>query len=306
MILIGSRAMAIRAGNLLTRSPRDFDFICTESEYHNWIRSNKDHFRPKKIYGYENKQIVESDEANLEFEIVTAGTSSEKIFEIVQNDPESIRTSFGLVPTLDMLFTIKSAHRYKKFYNASAGFWKTLCDYHAMKKVGAEIRPEYLEAFKLRETESYAEQKHPVLNQTKSNFFKDDAVDYIFDHDSIHESQKFFDKPAYKYYARDNSEIFSDKKKFFECDDAIRLAGAIEETSVLSIERSYVPFRGTWAPKKAWMFALSKVASSITSGFFREFVYTNMFDIIRCYPENYTDRFDKAVRSGLVSRHLRG
>lgn len=295
MILIGSRALTIRAPHLLTRPALDFDFVCTKGEFDTWMEVNSHKVNPTKVYPEGAKMIVEGS-SNCEFEISAPGSSIEMLMDIVSKDPSSIETPFGLVPTLDMLFTIKSSHRYKK---NSPHFWKTLIDYHRMKFVGAKVRDEYKAFLKLRESETYT-YLHPKLNVNKNDFFKDDGIEYQFDHDDIHQSVALHDKPAYTYYLKDGQQVQCDKKKFFACDRSIQLAGVVEEAAVLAIERSLVPHPNVWTPEYAWRFALSKVCSSITSGWFREFAYNNAFDVLAMYPNAYWDKFQLDVNNGNV------
>lgn len=297
IVLIGSRALQLRAPHILNRKCVDFDFICTMDEYDEWMKNNSHKLNPTKIYPImDGKKMIVEGSTNCEFEIIKPGSSAEMIRDIVKNDPTTINTSFGMVPSFDMLFTIKASHKYLK---NSPHFWKTLSDYHRMKHVGAKIRPEYEEMFKLREKETY-NYAHPKLNTDKKSFFADDNVPYIYNHDDIHESVKHLDKPAYMFYMKEGSEVFSDKKKFFECSKEIQLYGVIEEACTLAIERSLVPNPGVWTPNFAWGFALSKVCTSITSGFFREFAYDNAFNVIKMYPENYWINFQKDIESGKI------
>lgn len=300
MILVGSRALMLRAPRLLLRKPQDFDFICTMSEFDKWYSENSASLNVKKFYSetglHFNKMIVEAD-SNCEFEIIQEHKSSGLLNKIVRNSPDTIETSFGLVPSLDMLFTIKASHKYLK---NSPHFWKTLTDYHILKHSGAKIREEYQAFFKMREKETYT-YSHPKLNQNKDGFFADDNIKYVYDHDTIHQSVAMFDGiPAYTRYMKDGEEVQCDKAKFFACPREIQLAGVVEEAAVLAIERSLVPHPGVWTPQYAWRFALSKVCSSITSGWFREFAYENALDVLKLYPTNYWEKFQKDVESGLV------
>jgi hypothetical protein len=299
MILIGSRALAIRAPSILKRKPQDFDFICTKEEFDVWLETNYSKIGVKKTY-QENptKMIVEGD-SNCEFELIQPGASSELFHNLVMQDNKTIQIpTFGSIPNLDLLFTLKSSHKYLK---NSPHFWKNLLDYHMMKRVGATIRPEYKEFLKLREKETYT-YLHPKLNVNKDNFFKDDAITYVYDHDTIHESVARFGKPAYLNYMKDGAEVHSDKSKFFACSREIQLAGVLEEAAVLAIERSLVPHPGVWTPEYAWRFALSKVCTSITSGWFREFAYENAFHVLKLYPNGYWEKFQEDVKSGLVKK----
>lgn len=293
MILIGSRALMFRAPMLLRRKPKDFDFIATKEEALTWL-DRQSIVNHKMVDG----KIIAEGEPPCEFELIKEGNSNEMFVELVKKDPQTLETSFGLVPNLNLLFTLKSSHKYLK---NSPHFWKNAEDYHKMKQVGAEILPEYMEFFKLREKETY-NYLHPNLNQDKKNFFADDSIKYIWDHDDIHKAVALNDRPAYTYYMKDGEEVKSSKEKFFKCSEDIRLAGGIEEAAVLAIERSLVPHAGKMTPKQAWIFALSKVCSSITSGFFRSYCFEHIFKIVKLYPENYYERFLNAVEKGLVKR----
>lgn len=252
---------------------------------------------PTKTYSVMDgkKMIVEGDTI-CEFELVIPGTSTEMLVDLVNKDTDTFETAFGNVPSLDMLFTLKSSHKYLK---NSPHFWKTVMDYHRMKAVGAKVRPEYEAFLKVREKETY-NYSHPKLNVSKDNFFKDDSIQYVYDHDTIHQSVARFERPAYTYYMKDGAQVQTEKDKFFTCSRDIQLAGVVEESAVLAIERSLVPHPGVWSPEKAWHFALSKVCSSITSGWFRAFAYENIFEVIKLYPNGYWEKFQKDVKSGLV------
>jgi len=298
MILIGSRALALRAPVVLQRKCVDFDWICTMDEYHDWVEKNARKIAPTKMYAIEgkNKMIIEGS-TNCEFEIIMPGTSSEILQNIVKSSPDTIETSFGLIPNLDMLFTIKTSHRYLK---NSPHFWKTLFDYHRMKAIGARIRPEYTDFLAIREKETYT-YTHPKLNVDKKNFFSDDGIHYVYDHDSLHQAVKLQERPAYTYYMKDGEQVLSSKKKFFEQPREIQLAGVMEEAATLAIERSLVPHPGVWSPAYAWKFALAKVCSSITSGWFREYSYENALDVMELYPYyRYWERFQVGLHDGTV------
>lgn len=288
MILIGSRALYARNANAIKRKPLDFDFMVESEQYaFDWIEKNKTKIKPNKIYQIGNKVICEG-EAICEFE-VTNTESGKMFYDLVINDNDTINTKFGMIPNFDLLFTLKASHRYLK---NSPHFWKTAVDYHVMKSFGAKIRDEYKDFFKTREKETY-NYLHPKLNQSKNDFFNDDKIKYVYDHDSIHESIKLYDKPAYLYYLKDGEQVQCDKVKFFNCSDEIKLAGVIEESAVLAIERSLVPHPNVKSPKEAWVFALSKVCTSITSGWFREFAFENVFKVLNKYPEGYWSIFQE-------------
>lgn len=293
MILIGSRALQIRAPGILNKAPVDFDYISSKNEALNFIEK----YKIKETPEYIDSKIIIRRDPPIEFEDIDLRPSSKLFYDIVKSDSETIETKFGLIPNLDLLFTLKSSHKYLK---NSPFFWKTAIDYHKLKEIGCKIRPEYLEFFKMREKETY-NYSHPKLNVTKEKFFSEEFnVKYIYEHDDLHKAVAIGYKPAYLYYAKDGEQVLSDKKKFYEVSEEIRLNGAVEEAAVLAIERSLIPHPGKMTPKQAWIFAISKVASSITSNWFRSYIYENIFEILKRYPENYFEKFKKELEKGNI------
>src|SRR5512143_726822 len=140
MILVGSRALALRMPKALKRKPLDFDWVCTQEEYETWLEKNSAKVNPTKVYREESrfgshKMIVEGG-SNCEFEIIDPEKSSGILQKLVEGNAESLETPFGWVPTFDMLFTIKQSHRYLK---NSPHFWKTMADWHTMRHYGAVV-----------------------------------------------------------------------------------------------------------------------------------------------------------------------
>src|SRR5208282_3600997 len=106
MILIGSRSLVLRAPYALFRKPLDFDFICTQAEFDTWMEKESFKVKPTKVYPEGSHKMIVEGSTNCEFELVKPGTSSAMLEELVR--PDCIETPFGMVPSLDMLFTIKS------------------------------------------------------------------------------------------------------------------------------------------------------------------------------------------------------
>ncbi len=296
MILIGSRALAIRAPFLLKRSPRDFDFIAHEEEALDFLEAH-DLKNIERVEGPPFKKIIYPEQdCPCEFEIIEEGKSASLFEDLVKKDPKTISTDFGLIPNVNLLFTLKASHR---FFKNSPHFWKTAKDYHIMKDSGCLILPEYQEFYKFRTSETYF-YKHPKLNVKKADFFNHDQVVYVYDHDSIHEAMKLQDKPAYTYYQKDGSEVDCDKEKFFAQTDELKLHAVLEESYVLALERSQITYGDEISPRQSFLMALSKVCSSITSGWFRTYAYDHIFEALKAYDDTYVDRFKQAIVNGVV------
>lgn len=287
MLIIGSRALALVAPLLLDREPEDWDFICTLDEAQRWTGEHMpgaelELVRPGKFVAKGNDMIAE-------FEVPAVGSSGELL--LAKPWAES---PFGFVPDLDTLYTLKLSHRFLK---NSPHFWKTAVDARRMKRAGAKVFDEAWLKQRERETYTY---KHPKLMGVSKTDFFDAAhgVQYTYDHDSIHRAVALDGAPAYTRFQV--GEVQCDKAKFFECSEQTRLNSVIEETCVLAIERSLVPFPGKLSPRQAWLFSLSKVCSSITSGWWRTWAWDHMFEAIAQYPADYFDRFNAGLGTGIV------
>jgi hypothetical protein len=303
LILIGSRALVLRGKHLCHREPVDFDWVCTQVDYESWMEKSAHKVSPTKIYELPqfNKQIVEGT-TNLEFEIIKPGTSAQLLHDLVANDPETIESPFGLVPSESLLLAIKDSHKYKKFHMSAANFWKTAIDIHTLRFFGATIKSEHEAFCKLRQAETYT-YAHPKLNVNKNDFFQNDGLQdvYVYDHDDIHKSVAIYDGiPAYTRYLKGGEQVQCSKKMFYEQPRKIQLAGIIEEAAVLAIERSKVPHGDMWSDEYAWKFAVAKVCSSLTSGWFRDEAFNSLPEILKMYPANYWEKFQADVKAGKI------
>jgi|15BtaG_2_1085339.scaffolds.fasta_scaffold00884_5 hypothetical protein len=296
LILVGSRALALRSQRFKIRDDADFDFVGTESDARYFIEENRSAIKPRKVYLHLGRNLIVQGTVNLEFELVSKRESSRMLHSLVKNDTASFQTDFGLVPSIDLLFALKSSHRYLK---DNPHFWKTVHHYHFMKAMGATVKSEHVDFIKLREKETY-NYPLPSLDKSKKAFFNRDQIDYKYDHDSIHDAVKLYNRPAYTFFQKDGQEVAVDKSKFDALTNDLKLASVIEESAVLAIERSLVPHPGVLSERQAWMLALSKVCTSITSGWWREFAYENVIDAVADYPKDYFSKFTQGLKSGVI------
>jgi len=295
-VLIGSEALRFHNPRLVTRPKVDTDIVCSPEMFE--IR--------KGLLIHQGAEVLldEPDVVGLklgdeitELTMATPGSSNELLLQLVMNDPHTkFKPSDLPVASLGALFAIKTSHRYKKFNNGPEKFFKHFMDWHMLNALGVTVPEMYKEFVKLRSKESY-NYAHPKLNVTKQDFFKDDGLTYVYDHDWIHTIVALGDAPAYQSYVID--EVECSKEKFFEQPLDVRLNGVIEEACVLAIERALVP-HGIMTDKQSWLYAYAKVATSITSGWFRKFAYDNGPEVLKRYPVDYWDKFQEAVKAGPV------
>ncbi len=291
MLIVGSQAL-VNAGVDIGRTPKDLDVICTYDEYKSMIKgygSNVKRHYP--MSGTKNVIFLKTGEI-IECEISWPDSTAESLQAIVRETPLS---------AIDINYTLKMSHRYLK---DSSHFLKTMSDIHMLRKLGAKIPEELKEWFIQREKETYY-YKHPKLNQNKGNFFDTEGVTYKYDHDSIHEAVKLNTEPAYTYFKPAQSEVWCDKNMFFACSEDVRLAAVFEESAVLAIERSLVPF--DWKAGEEWAFkkALEKVCTSITSGFFREYAWENYHNVLGLYNDLGNEYISRKFESGLYYQTIK-
>lgn len=300
MVLIGSRALQIVAldmGKDLYRSCVDLDYLCTEEEWKKEAHTFSKDLFVEVIERKGNKGHIKMIAgAHIEYDIAASGDSTEALIAYCEGSQDIRYTSAGhIVAPLEVLYLLKMSHRYKK---NSPHFIKTMKDIHFMRGLGVTTIPEALEEiYKLRQKESY-DYSHPNLNVNSKDFFKGDEVPYVYDHDTIHEAIAVLGEPAYKSYMKDGSEVMTSKEKFFAQPKHIRLLGVYEEACVLALERSQIPFGDDVdgpTPKQSFMMALSKVCTSITSGWFREYAWENFQVVVKLYEQmgqdDYVERF---------------
>lgn len=205
---------------------------------------------------------------------------------------------------LDMLYLLKMSHRFKKFSVRPHLFSKTMKDIHTLRALGCSISDERKPLLKAREKESY-NYNHPSLNQGKKTFFSNDGIKYEWDHDTIHEAVATMERPAYTYYIEPGQEVKCSKQMFFDAPEEVRLLGVLEEALVLALERAQITSQipNPPPPVHSFMFALAKVCTSITSGWFRDYAWENYWKVVKIFFEshtNYVDKAKNAIKEGRI------
>jgi hypothetical protein len=297
ILYIGSYARKIHGEDV---APKDIDLI---ADYESIKKFAKERdiktFYPiedgKKIFMRKGKQIYEA-------EVAYTGSLAEELLELVKHDPNSIVFENTIAASYDLLYTLKMSHRYLK---NSPHFKKTKDDIIFFRSIGCTIPEIYQDWFIRREKATYF-YRHPNLNQDKGSFFDTPGVTYKYDHDSIHQAIAILGKSAYTYFMKEGEEVACDQNKFNESTQFTKLAAVVEESCVLAIERSLVPFPGKMNPREAFLFALEKVCTSITSGWFREFAWENYYHAINLFDRlyrNYFVWFDSSLKEGFIKEH---
>lgn len=292
MIVIGSHALRHRG--VQVEEPIDLDLVGTFADVE-YLSKGADVTYPMSESHYvirRGKQIIEVDVA------WGGGSTNDLLLGADYQMPDLLHVPeirrYVHVPTLDMLYTLKMSHRFR----GGKHFLKTMRHIHLMREAGALVRD--TEFLKMREAETYG--KHPKLNVSKDQFF--DAahgVEYVYDHDSIHQAVKHLWEPSYSYFKPPESEVMVSREMWDRLPRVAQLYAVLEECYVLALERSQVPHPHV-APERSFEIAIEKVCTQITSGWFREFAWENYDAVRSLYSGDYVRRFRDAVEAGVVKK----
>lgn len=296
-IIVGSKA-ALAQDAIQKRVPKDTDiFAGNEDDITEYCRDfNFEPLWERTIETPKGKVMFDANGGILEVELGTKCENVQAIIDAMDKDWSRI----GIYAHIDWLYFLKMSHRFKK---DSPHFFKTMNDIHDLRRRGAKM-PEGSEAlFKERERLTYT-YKHPNLKVDKDKFFKGDEVPYIYDHDSIHVVVALDGAPAYTKYMKEGEQVMCSKEKFMEAPLRVRILGGLEEALVLTAERSLIPNDFKPDPDRMFVFALSKVCTSITSGWFREWCWENFYRILHTYDKECKGVWVEKVKKAIAENQL--
>lgn len=204
------------------------------------------------------------------------------------NDGDSIMAS------VDELYTIKISHSYWELPNNS--WTKHMEDAMFLKSKGAKLIEElHTTLYKVWE-ETHGKKK--VSLQMNSEEFFTDAVKRKYDHDSLHRSVAYGDRPMYEYVLKDGAEVDIDMSKVraLRFEDQVKLFK--EEVFATALERIVVPKNYKCSPKAAYAWALRRTVTSLTKGWSARFMAEN-YDVFRSpgcdYVARHKDKADQLI-----------
>jgi hypothetical protein len=186
--------------------------------------------------------------------------------------------NWGEIATPDELLTIKVSHAFWELKNKS---WnKHMSDIIFLQNKGAQFIPE-LYAILYPIWEEVHGKKKVNLEADPEEFFNDKIVKRVYDHDSIHESVAYYDRPLFERILRDNSDVAVDKSKWDTLSHEDKLKMVREEVYATALERKLVPSNYTSSPGAAYSWTLRKTITSLTKGWFALFVALNFKDLTK-------------------------
>jgi hypothetical protein len=194
----------------------------------------------------------------------------------------------------DFLYTIKVSHAFWGLKNNS---WeKHMHDVMWLQDKGCQIVQDFYDVLYAVWEEVHGKKK-ANLNVPASEFFTA-AVQRKYDHDSIHASIAYGDRPLFEKILRDGSEVAVAREKFeaLSHEDKCRLVR--EEVYATALERILIPSGFTKSPRAAYAWALRQTVTSFSKGWFPFWIVTNFKDVRRpdCdFVQRHKDNSDRLI-----------
>lgn len=174
--------------------------------------------------------------------------------------------------TPDALYTLKCSH-----FAWDIHWEKTKSDILWYKSKGCKLIPElYTKLVKYWEQE-HGDKSYLCLNRKKDDFFND-FVDYVYDHDYLHEIVALPNKPVYSRCLKDGQDVLIDYDKFCSMSEADKVRMFREEITVIAAERWLLPekSRGKLSWVQTYHLSLKKTITRLTKNWACDYIIHNL------------------------------
>jgi len=268
MMLIGSRALQYWQPELKLKPETDWDIICTEEEL-------------KLFAGH--PYIEWHDINHLNNKAIHDNFQTYKYLKIQGN----------LVPVCSGkgLKVLKRSHLWRDYQwdKHITHYNKYLSEYDL-----TEFQQEILKERTKLTKEAYP-QGNPSLNQSNEDFF-DDAVKKVYDHDFIHELAAYYGQPLYTRLKYDDSKAWCEKELWDQLSLTDKQLCVAEECYVIAVERFLLKDNFTTPARLAYLQALKKVCTTLTSGYFRDFALDHHPAIMALFDQEKINKIQKGLQ----------
>lgn len=275
MIIIGSRAAKYHFPEF--RNPKDWDIVASLEEIKAFAEKHKEDITSMMPNASGEKMKIMLGKIQTEVEIVEMIESAQMLYDFDFKDEMNFFGENAKVVSPNILFLMKDSHiRYPIHWK------KNIEDYHFFKEKTTAFSNEELMWNKLRkeETKARSKVKAPSLEMSNSDFFRQKKliVDHYYPHDVYHWAVAYQDKPLFTKMKIDHNKAKCEKHLFEKMTHQEKLNCVREETMVIALERYIIPKR-----KKdlddAYLSALERVCTTLTSGWFREFALNHYHEL---------------------------
>lgn len=246
-ILVGSRAMGTHFADARTPYSGDWDYYVSE-DYQKDIMEKPSHAR--------------------------VDVFSDKRLEQWHWD------TLNQIATPSELYTIKISHSYWEINRSPRNWDKHASDIIFLSRKGSTFLPALHSLLLPIWKERYDNRKRVSLDKTGKEFFSD-AVNRIYDHDSLHESVAYYDRPLYERFLKDGSEVLSDWDKFEALGHDLQIQAVREEIYATALERILIPGNYSGSPGAAYWWALRRTATSLFKNQWATFLMLNLDELRR-------------------------
>jgi hypothetical protein len=130
------------------------------------------------------------------------------------------------------------------------------------------------------------------LKGKDSTTFFEDAVPRKYNHDSIHEAIAVYDEPLYERLIVEGVTCGEDAFNLLSHEDKLNLVR--EEVWTTALERFLIPSNFTCGDTAAYSKSLKKLATTMSSGYFKFFILDNFQQLYKNNDKSYIERFKKA------------
>lgn len=186
----------------------------------------------------------------------------------------------------DFLLTLKMSH-----FGWNIHWDKTMYDVLFLKERGCKVVKNLYDALVKDWIKVHGKQWASLKGKDSITFFED-AVTRKYIHDDIHDAVATYDKPLYESLIVDGvncSKIGFDK---LSLDDKVLLVK--EEIWVTALERYHIPSDFTCGHAMAYGNSLKKLATTMSSGWFKFFILDNFKLLTGCKDKTYIWKFKQA------------
>lgn len=188
--------------------------------------------------------------------------------------PAIERWPFGTIATGDELYTIKVSHA---FWNLHGTWSKHMHDIRFFQSKGAQFLPDLFQILYPIWEELHGKKK-ANLNATPEEFFNNKVL-RVYEHDSIHMSIAYYTRPLFERILRDDHDVAVDRGKFDALDYLDKLRLVREEVYATALERQLIPSNYKSSPRGAYSWALMKLITSFSKGWFPLFIVRNYHEL---------------------------
>jgi hypothetical protein len=201
---------------------------------------------------------------------------------------------------------LKRSHLHRPFK-----FAKHIRDYHLLKQKFGFITDlcddtEYYRLLdeRIKLTKLEYPDRTPSLKKTTDDFF-DDQVTKYYHHDDLHRITCYGEQPIFEMLKTDANKVWCSKQKWESLDHMTQVRCVAEECFVIALERYIIPKIETGQkhpPERfAYSWALERVCTTLTSGWFRDFAIENWPEI-SSLELNFLERFKDVRKSKTINK----